>query len=466
MSQTESKKYIQTRIQNKHALEVDWNSSEFIPLQGELIIYDVDANHSYERFKIGDGIKKVTELPFLVSNETDVVLKDDLYTYTNIGKITGASNTVPVKVASAGENLKTVFNTVFGTQQDQDPTINTSDVKLKVSTGTTVYGNSTTEYGTAIAATDVTITFTLANSGTAQYGYRCGNTKTTGSNARFKYAINKQTIEIKGQRIDADIKITLPTTIKNEEDVTISSTAYKQLTTTYNDETVTILVAASIYRAYSGTALYCNLNSSDKASITVKLPASSVTTSSQTRYGQIKGEVTLGNAVTTNGTAITSFLTFLEADPDNSTAAGQAAIAALSGGPKSNTAGAYTISAGKYYNYCLASTSYSLSSDTANPVTGATQFSSTSVTIPCSSASHIWFLLPPDTSGSKTIQYEPFANTWVGAFGGETDVTVGPVDVALKLASSTENNAVVVTYKGYYTSAKAAAYSSLKYKIV
>jgi hypothetical protein len=99
-------------------------------------------------------------------------------------------------------------------------------------------------------------------------------------------------------------------------------------------------------------------------------------------------------------------------------------------------------------------------------VTTATQFSSSTISIPCTDASHIWFLLPPDTSGSKSIQYEPFANTWVDAFGGAADTTVGPVDVALALDSGTDESPVVVTYKGYYTSAKAAAGSSLNYKIV
>lgn len=62
MSQTI--KEIKTRIQNKHDTEANWNKSTLVPMQGELIIYDIDANYSYERFKIGDGVKKVTALPF------------------------------------------------------------------------------------------------------------------------------------------------------------------------------------------------------------------------------------------------------------------------------------------------------------------------------------------------------------------------------------------------------------------
>jgi hypothetical protein len=213
-----------------------------------------------------------------------------------------------------------------------------------------------------------------------------------------------------------------------------------------------------------GNILYCNFNTAKQVSIKISLPAGSVTTSDQTRYGQISASVVLGAAQKENqltaGTAITKFLTYLGDDATTTSY--------YNGGTKTQTAGAYTISAGYYCKYYLASVSNQLSADTNNPVTTATQFSGTSTIIECpeDTACHIWFLLPPDTSGNKSIQYEPFENKWVDAFGGETDKTEGPVDVALKLDSSTAANPVIVTYKGYYTSAKAAAGSSLNYKIV
>lgn len=53
------------RIVHKHDIEENWLKAEnFIPKQGELIIYDVDTEHNYERFKIGDGINLVNDLPF------------------------------------------------------------------------------------------------------------------------------------------------------------------------------------------------------------------------------------------------------------------------------------------------------------------------------------------------------------------------------------------------------------------
>ena len=53
------------RIVHKHDTEENWlKAINFIPKQGELIIYDVDNNYNYERMKIGDGKTLVNDLPF------------------------------------------------------------------------------------------------------------------------------------------------------------------------------------------------------------------------------------------------------------------------------------------------------------------------------------------------------------------------------------------------------------------
>ena len=438
-----SEKQVKTRITHKHDLEINWiKATAFVPMQGELIIYDIEvdeegnvlkvsdnsggqvealpagrtAPYTYERFKIGDGKTLVSELPFAAHDETTIKLAGDLYTYTAIGQITGASNTNPKKVASKGDTLKTVFNAVFGTQQDQQPTITTSNVKLNVSAGTTSYGGG--EYGTSVASADVTITFTLANSGTAGYGYRCGDVKTAGSQT-FYYPVTKQN--------NADIKITLPS----------------------GQTAASSMVTAGTYVSHSSNILYCNFNSSKQVSIKISLPAGSVTTAAQTRYGQISALVKLGTAQKENqltaGTAITKFLTYLSNDATDTSA--------LSGGDKSNTAGAYTISAGAYYPYYLANTSNNLTSVAQNAAPRYTSGSAVSVT--CSEPSYIWFLLAPGTSGNKTIQYEALGQ-WYEFNGG----TTGPVDVSLTL-----NSGATVTYKAYHTNKQAAA-GTTQFKIV
>lgn len=63
-----SEKQMSTRIVHKHDTELNWNSVDFTPKQGEIIIYDIDENYNYERMKIGDGITKVVSLPFIEDN--------------------------------------------------------------------------------------------------------------------------------------------------------------------------------------------------------------------------------------------------------------------------------------------------------------------------------------------------------------------------------------------------------------
>ena len=60
-----SEKKINSRVILKHDTEENWLKSSFIPLQGEIIIYDKDSNYDYERMKIGDGETNVNDLPFI-----------------------------------------------------------------------------------------------------------------------------------------------------------------------------------------------------------------------------------------------------------------------------------------------------------------------------------------------------------------------------------------------------------------
>ena len=73
-------KRINTRIVQKHDIEANWlKATSFVPLQGELILYDVEVDkdgntlelpvgrttpYRHERLKLGDGITTVTNLPF------------------------------------------------------------------------------------------------------------------------------------------------------------------------------------------------------------------------------------------------------------------------------------------------------------------------------------------------------------------------------------------------------------------
>ncbi len=55
-------KTFQSRIVQKHDTQVNWEKAiNFIPLKGEIIIYD-DIN----KIKIGDGTTKINDLKFII----------------------------------------------------------------------------------------------------------------------------------------------------------------------------------------------------------------------------------------------------------------------------------------------------------------------------------------------------------------------------------------------------------------
>lgn len=69
-------KKFNARVQHKIDTQENWEkATNFIPLKGELIIYDIDANNASRRIKIGDGITPVNDLEF-VSAQSDYEQND------------------------------------------------------------------------------------------------------------------------------------------------------------------------------------------------------------------------------------------------------------------------------------------------------------------------------------------------------------------------------------------------------
>ena len=68
---------VKARFGQKHDIEANWLlASDFIPLEGEIIVYDADENNPVSRLKIGDGVLTVNELPFIgedILNELQVI---------------------------------------------------------------------------------------------------------------------------------------------------------------------------------------------------------------------------------------------------------------------------------------------------------------------------------------------------------------------------------------------------------
>lgn len=60
-----NEKIMNSRMQQKHDIEANWNKADnFYPKAGEIIIYDPDETYDYPRVKVGDGEHIPKELPF------------------------------------------------------------------------------------------------------------------------------------------------------------------------------------------------------------------------------------------------------------------------------------------------------------------------------------------------------------------------------------------------------------------
>ena len=68
-------KQINARIPQKIDIEANWlKAVNFTPKAGEIIVYAVDENHEVPRIKIGDGITKVSDLPFVITSDDSFLI--------------------------------------------------------------------------------------------------------------------------------------------------------------------------------------------------------------------------------------------------------------------------------------------------------------------------------------------------------------------------------------------------------
>ena len=109
-------------IVQKHDIEANWNkATNFIPAKGQIIVYDIEIDIegktlelpsgrtepiTYERFKIGDGIKTVINLPFSSIELDNYYTKNEidnltLITAKDIDIICGVITLISFKVGSS-----------------------------------------------------------------------------------------------------------------------------------------------------------------------------------------------------------------------------------------------------------------------------------------------------------------------------------------------------------------------------
>ena len=81
---------MKARVSQLHKTEAEWDKyTNFVPIQGEFIIFDQDAANNYARLKIGDGVSKLSDLPFFIDSAIDVYnTKHRLDEVLDCGRIT------------------------------------------------------------------------------------------------------------------------------------------------------------------------------------------------------------------------------------------------------------------------------------------------------------------------------------------------------------------------------------------
>ena len=69
--------WISSNFINKHNTQAVWDAmTDYIPDKGEIIVYDIDDNADHERFKIGDGVRTVSKLPFYMVDQINAIMTE------------------------------------------------------------------------------------------------------------------------------------------------------------------------------------------------------------------------------------------------------------------------------------------------------------------------------------------------------------------------------------------------------
>ena len=115
------------RIKQKRDTEANWlKATTFIPLEGELIIYDVDSTHSAPRFKVGDGVKVVGDLPFADKNFAKLSEENTFTgnnTFNGLNTFNGSAEFKGIQTSISTAVIGSIYNSMIPPTPDNAITI-------------------------------------------------------------------------------------------------------------------------------------------------------------------------------------------------------------------------------------------------------------------------------------------------------------------------------------------------------
>jgi hypothetical protein len=168
---------LSSRIIHKHDSAENWaKATNFIPKQGELIVYDRDSNYSYERFKIGDGITGVNTLPFSSVPEnviTQEVLEQqledaDFATNTDLSELETKVDAVPRIHIGPTEPTDPDIKIWINTSEDGTGVIPLLPRIATVTLASNAWTGSASPYSQVVAVNSVTVSSKIDLQPTAQ----------------------------------------------------------------------------------------------------------------------------------------------------------------------------------------------------------------------------------------------------------------------------------------------------------
>ena len=111
--------WISSNFINKHNTPAIWDAmTNYIPDKGEIIVYDKDDNTDYERFKIGDGVKTVSQLPFYMADLREHTQNTDIHITT---EERATWNAVQSQVNHLKQDLENKIDNKVSGKLDQTP---------------------------------------------------------------------------------------------------------------------------------------------------------------------------------------------------------------------------------------------------------------------------------------------------------------------------------------------------------